>query len=90
LQQEGVEVPQVAQKRLDNTLNRQSMTTTGIDIIQQPDFIARKGSVGTIELRDDKGRRRTVQLDELNPADRELAEKFGYKPVRFGKRPFYA
>lgn len=58
------------------------MASTGIDIIQQADLGARKGSVGAIELRDDKGRRRTVQLDELNAADRELAEKFGYKPVR--------
>ena len=58
------------------------MATTGTDIIQQPTFVERKGSVGAIELRDDKGRRRTVQLDELNAADRELAEKFGYKPVR--------
>jgi hypothetical protein len=58
------------------------MATTGADIIQQAAFENRKGSVGTIELRDEKGRRRTVQLDELNAADRELAEKFGYKPVR--------
>lgn len=58
------------------------MTTTGTDIIQQPNVGVRKGSVGVIELRDEKGRRRTVQLDELNAADRELAEKFGYKPVR--------
>ena len=41
----------------------------------------RNGSVGQIEFTDDKGRRRTVQLDELTEADRELAEKFGYKPV---------
>lgn len=41
----------------------------------------RNRSHGVIELQDDKGRRRTVQLDELSAADRELAEKFGYKPV---------
>lgn len=41
----------------------------------------RRKSHGTIEMQDDKGRRRTVQLDELSAADRELAEKFGYKPV---------
>lgn len=46
----------------------------------------RKGSVAAIELTDDKGRRRTVQLDELNAADRELAEKFGYKPVSDHRR----
>jgi hypothetical protein len=42
----------------------------------------RRRSVGTIEMTDDKGRRKTVQLDELNEADRALAEQFGYKPVR--------
>jgi hypothetical protein len=42
----------------------------------------RRNSVGTVELRDAKGRRRTVQLDELDAADRALAEQFGYKPVR--------
>ncbi|KAK3065313.1 hypothetical protein LTS18_001064 [Coniosporium uncinatum] len=41
----------------------------------------RKRSVGNVELQDSKGRRKTVQLDELTDADRELAEKFGYKPV---------
>jgi hypothetical protein len=41
--------------------------------------VVRKGSA--IEIQDGSGRRRTVQLDELNEADRALAEKFGYKPV---------
>lgn len=41
----------------------------------------RRHSVGTVEIQDAKGRRRTVQLDELNAADRALAEEFGYKPV---------
>ena len=41
--------------------------------------VRRKGSA--VEIMDDHGRRRTVQLDELNEADRALAEKFGYKPV---------
>lgn len=36
---------------------------------------------GSVQLTDENGRRRTVNLDELNAADRELAEKFGYKPV---------
>jgi hypothetical protein len=40
----------------------------------------RKRSVGAIELKDSKGRRRTIQLEELTEADRELAEKFGYAP----------
>jgi len=43
----------------------------------------RRRSTGVIELTDDKGRRKTVQLDELNEADRALAEQFGYKPVRW-------
>ena len=42
----------------------------------------RRRSMGSVELTDKSGRRRTVQLDELNEADRALAEKFGYKPVR--------
>jgi hypothetical protein len=42
----------------------------------------RRRSNGTVEMTDDKGRRKTVQLDELNEADRALAEQFGYKPVR--------
>jgi hypothetical protein len=43
---------------------------------------ARRRSTGVIEMTDAKGRRKTVQLDELNEADRALAEQFGYKPVR--------
>lgn len=42
----------------------------------------RKRSIGTVEFQDASGRRKTVQLDELNEADRALAEQFGYKPVR--------
>ena len=38
-------------------------------------------SVGTLEIQDASGRRKTVQLDELSAADRALAEQFGYKPV---------
>ena len=41
----------------------------------------RRNSAGAVEITDDKGRRKTVQLEELSAADRELAEKFGYKPV---------
>jgi hypothetical protein len=47
----------------------------------------RKRGHGALELQDDKGRRRTVQLDDLSAADRELAEKFGYKPVGRGTNP---
>lgn len=42
----------------------------------------RRRSNGTVEMTDDKGRRKTVQLDDLSEADRALAEQFGYKPVR--------
>jgi hypothetical protein len=41
----------------------------------------RRRSVSIIEFQDSSGRRKTVQLDELNAADRALAEQFGYKPV---------
>ncbi|KAF2673074.1 amino acid transporter [Microthyrium microscopicum] len=41
----------------------------------------RRKSKGVIELKDEHGRRRTIQVDELTEADRELAEKFGYNPV---------
>lgn len=43
--------------------------------------VRRKGSA--VEITDDYGRHSTLQLDELNEADRALAEKFGYKPVGF-------
>jgi hypothetical protein len=42
----------------------------------------RRRSVGTIEINAPDGHRKTVQLEDLSAADRELAEKFGYKPVR--------
>ena len=47
----------------------------------QPEFesTVRRRSITTIG-RD--GRRRTVDLTELSDADRQLAEQFGYKPVR--------
>ena len=40
----------------------------------------RKGSVGAINITDGSGRRRTIVLEDLSAADRELAEKFGYNP----------
>lgn len=39
-------------------------------------------SVGQIEINGPGGRRKTVDLSDLSQADRELAEKFGYNPVR--------
>jgi hypothetical protein len=45
-----------------------------------PEAEMRKGSVGAVNLTDDKGRRRTIMLEDLSAADRELAEKFGYAP----------
>ena len=53
--------------------------------LMQPDGVPsdlRKRSVGTIELQDGRGRRHTVQVEDLSEADRALAEQFGYKPVR--------
>lgn len=41
----------------------------------------RRRSVGSIELQTSDGRKRSVALADLTDADRELAEKFGYKPV---------
>jgi hypothetical protein len=41
----------------------------------------RRRSIGTIEINGPDGRRKTVDLSELSDADRQLAEKFGYKPV---------
>jgi hypothetical protein len=41
----------------------------------------RKGSVAAVELWDSEGHRRTMALDDMSDADRELAEKYGYKPV---------
>lgn len=42
----------------------------------------RKRSVAAIELEDGSGRRNTIQIEDLSEADRALAEKFGYNPVR--------
>lgn len=41
----------------------------------------RKNSVGVLEMQDENGRRKTVDLETLNAADAALAAKFGYKPV---------
>ena len=42
----------------------------------------RKRSVGTVELQTPDGRRKTVDVGDWSAADRQLAEQFGYKPVR--------
>jgi hypothetical protein len=47
------------------------------------DLRKRKQSVGAIQIADKSGELRTVQLEELTEADRELAERFGYNPVGF-------
>jgi hypothetical protein len=54
-----------------------SVETTPISDLRQ-----RKQSVGAIQIIDKSGQKHTVHLDELTEADRELAEKFGYQPVR--------
>ena len=41
----------------------------------------RKRSVGTLEMQDEHGRRRTVELSDLRDEDKALAEQFGYQPV---------
>ena len=41
----------------------------------------RKDSVGTVEIRGQDGAVRTVNMDQLNDADKALAAEFGYKPV---------
>jgi len=46
------------------------------------DATRRKSSLGTLNFQDpNSGAIRTVNLDELNDADRALAAEFGYKPV---------
>jgi hypothetical protein len=52
----------------------QGLTTEPIAELRQ-----RKQSV--IQIANEDGQLRTVQLDEMSDADRELAEKFGYNPV---------
>lgn len=61
----------------NNTYLKSDGMTTGV----VDDGHLRRRSVGTIEIQDRSGRRKTVQLDELSAADRALAEQFGYKPV---------
>lgn len=49
--------------------------------LQVEQDVARRRSVGNVEIQDADGRKRSVALDDLTDADRALAEKFGYKPV---------
>ena len=42
----------------------------------------RKRSAGAVEISDAHGRRRTIDVSQLNDADLALADKFGYHPVR--------
>lgn len=55
--------------------------STAVDHKDELDPTLRRQSVGQIEINGPDGRRRTVDLSELNEADRALAEQFGYKPV---------
>lgn len=41
----------------------------------------RERNVGKVEINDPLHGRRVVDVNELNAADRALAEQFGYKPV---------
>ena len=46
------------------------------------DSTVRRRSISVVEINGPDGRRKTVDLSELSEADRQLAEQFGYKPVR--------
>lgn len=54
-------------------------TTSGAQLSGESAAGHRHGSV--VQLKDDHGRHRSVHLDDMTAADRELAEKFGYNPV---------
>jgi hypothetical protein len=54
------------------------------EVVDHSGLTHRKGSVAAVELVDSHGRRKTVHLDGMTDADRELAEKYGYKPVSAG------
>lgn len=41
----------------------------------------RKRDVGAVEITDAHGRRKTIDVADLNEADLALAEQFGYHPV---------
>jgi hypothetical protein len=58
----------------------------------QPEFDStlRRRSIGTVEINGPDGRRKTVDLSELSDADRQLAEQFGYKPVRTRPTLYYS
>ncbi|TKA69822.1 hypothetical protein B0A55_07506 [Friedmanniomyces simplex] len=51
------------------------------DQLAPRDVRRRKSSVGAIELQGPNGVVKTVNLEELDEADRALAAEFGYKPV---------
>ena len=64
----------------------QPTSTTVADIrneaLQQDgDVRHRKKSVGMVEINGPDGQRRTVNLENLNDADAQLAAQFGYNPV---------
>lgn len=58
----------------------ENIQSSGLGVEHQDGL--RRRSVGSIELQTSDGKRRSVALADLTDADRELAEKFGYKPVR--------
>ena len=51
------------------------------DQLAPPEMRQRKQSVGTVELQGPNGQVKTVALEEMTEADRQLAAEFGYKPV---------
>lgn len=67
-------------------MTEQPTSTTAADI--RHDVIGseegarhRKKSVGLVEINGPDGQRRTVNLEDLNDADAQLAAQFGYNPV---------
>jgi hypothetical protein len=63
----------------------QQQTTTAADIRQQlganENMRNRKKSVGLVEITGPNGEKRTVNLEDLNDSDAQLAASFGYTPV---------
>jgi len=59
-----------------------AMSVTGANLESKFDSTLRRRSIGVIEINAPDGRRKTIDLSTLSDADRQLAEKFGYKPGR--------
>jgi hypothetical protein len=58
------------------------MSLTEANLEPKFESTLRRRSISVIEINAPDGRRKTIDLGTLSDADRQLAEKFGYKPVR--------